>query len=234
MLLSVPDIAPQSGTRLPDRIAGVLFDMDGTLLDSEATHLRAFRDAGHAIGWPIPDALLLDMVGIHRDANAAMLRDRLGSDFPLADFYARGDALFEAAAEAGIPVRPGARALLAHLARSGIPLAIVTSTDAPFAQQRLARAGLLDFFATIVTRSDVTRPKPDPQPYAIAAQRLGVAPAACIAVEDSHTGVRSALAAGIATVMVPDLLPPTPALARACAHVLGSLADLHALLDPSS
>ena len=170
------------------------------------------------------------MVGIHRDENQRVLAERLGPDFPLAQFYADSDALFEAAEDAGIPLRPGADLLLDHLARAGIPMALATSTAAPFAQQRLGRSGLIHYFDVIVTHSDVERPKPDPEPYLLAARRLGIDPAHCVAVEDSHAGVRSATAAGIATVMVPDLLPPTEELTLACAHVLPSLADLCDLL----
>ncbi|WP_366143172.1 HAD family phosphatase [uncultured Sphingobium sp.] len=215
---------------LPDPVRAVIFDMDGTLIDTESAHRRAFVDTGHALGWPLAEELLLSMVGIHRDENQRVLAERLGPDFPLAQFYADSDALFEAAEDAGIPLRPGADLLLDHLTRAGIPMALATSTAAPFAQQRLERSGLIHYFDVIVTRSDVERPKPDPEPYLLAARRLGIDPAHCVAVEDSHAGVRSATAAGIATVMVPDLLPPTEELTLACAHVLPSLADLRDLL----
>lgn len=224
---SAPSSSPSS---LPETIRAVIFDMDGTLIDTEAAHKRAFAQTGEAIGWPMSDALLLSMVGIHRDENERMLSQHLGPDFPLARFYADSDALFEAAVDAGIPLRPGALLLLDHLKQAGIPMALATSTAAPYAQQRLEKSGLLDYFDVIVTRSDVDQPKPHPEPYLLAAQRLGVDPAHIVAVEDSHAGVRSAVAAGMATVMVPDLLPPTEELVLACAQVLPSLTDLRDLL----
>ncbi|WP_298394977.1 HAD family phosphatase [Sphingobium sp.] len=221
--------APAPST-LPDPIRAVIFDMDGTLLETEAVHRNAFAQTAQALGWPMSDALLLSMVGIHRDENERMLAEHMGPDFPLARFYADSDALFEAAVDAGIPLRPGALLLLDHLAQAGIAMALATSTAAPYAQQRLEKTGLLPYFDVIVTRSDVERPKPHPEPYLLAAQRLGVDPAHAVAVEDSYAGVRSATAAGIATVMVPDLLPPTEELVLACAQVLPSLTDLRDLL----
>lgn len=229
--MTLASLAPASPrTVLPDPIHAVIFDMDGTLLDTEAAHRQAFRDTGEALGWPMPEALLLSMVGIHRDENERMLARTLGPDFPLDRFYADSDALFEAAVDAGIGLRPGAELVLEHLAQSAIPMALATSTAAPYAQQRLERTGLARYFDVVVTRSDVERPKPHPQPYLLAARRLGADPAHCVAVEDSYAGVRSAAAAGMATVMVPDLLPPTDELALACAAVLPSLTDLRDLL----
>jgi HAD superfamily hydrolase (TIGR01509 family) len=216
--------------RLPDPVRAVIFDMDGTLLDTEAEHRRVMAQAADALGWPFAEEVQLAMIGIHRDANRAMLVDRFGADFPLEQFYADSDRLFEEALEAAIPMRPGVEPLLQQLAAAGVPMAVATSTEAPYAQQRLQKAGLLDYFDTVVTRNDVDLPKPHPQPYLLAARRLGVDPAQAIAVEDSYAGVRSAAAAGMATVMVPDLLPPTEAELRLVAIVLPSLHDLAALL----
>lgn len=214
----------------PNPVMAVIFDMDGTLLDTEAAHLRAMAEAGTALGWDVPQDLLLRMVGIHREATRWMVAAHFGPDFPLDRFFVDSDALFEAANEIGIAVRPGAVSLLEHLKRAGIPMAVATSTRAPFAQRRLQRAGLLAFFNHVVTRSDVERPKPDPEPYLLAAARLGVDPASAVAVEDSYAGVRSATAAGIATVMVPDLLPPTQESHLLAAAIVPSLEGLRNLL----
>ncbi len=215
---------------IPDPVRAVIFDMDGTLIDTEAAHLRAFAEAGETLGWPLSEEFLLSLVGIYRDQNMATFRDTFGPDFPLERFYAESDALFDGAMEVAVPLKPGATAILEQLSADGIAMAIATSTMEPYAQRRLESAGLLHYFRTVVTRSDVEFPKPDPQPYLMAAGRLGIDPANCVAVEDSYAGVRSATAAGITTVMIPDLLPPTEQLAEVCAAVLPSLSDLGNLL----
>ncbi|EJL31144.1 haloacid dehalogenase superfamily protein, subfamily IA, variant 3 with third motif having DD or ED [Novosphingobium sp. AP12] len=224
-------IAPPLRTPvLPDPIRAVIFDMDGTLLETEAAQHRAFEATGAALGWPLSHEILDSMVGISRDLNQVMLANRLGPDFPLAQFYADSDVLFEAAVDAGLPLRPGARLILDHFRDTGVSLALCTSTQGGKAQARLAQAGLLDYFDVVVTRSDVTHAKPHPEPYLLAAKRLGVDPADCVAVEDSYAGVRSSVAAGIATVMVPDLLPATEEQTLVAAKVLPSLSDLRDLL----
>ncbi|HTM77858.1 MAG TPA: HAD family hydrolase [Devosia sp.] len=108
----------------------------------------------------------------------------------------------------GVPVKPGAREFLAELAERQIPTAVATSSRSPHAQTHLAAVGLLDMFATIVTRDDVIHPKPHPEPYLLAASRLGIDPLKCLALEDSPSGVRAAHAAGMQTIMVPDLVHP--------------------------
>ena len=107
---------------------------------------------------------------------------------------------------------------------------MATSTAAPFAQERLLKCGVADYFDVVVTRSDVTSPKPHPEPYLLAVTRLGADPARVLAVEDSYTGVESAAAAGLATVMTPDLLPPTDRQRAICAAILPSLVELRELL----
>lgn len=217
-------------TPLPDPIRAAIFDMDGTLISTEAVHHRSYAQTAQAIGWPLPDGLLDAMVGVSRDLNEKMLAERLGPEFPLARFYAEADALFDATLEAGVELRPGALVILDHFRAAGIPLALATSTANGLAQWRLEKAGLIDYFDVIVTRDDVAQAKPNPEPYLLAASRLGIAPADCVAVEDSYAGVIAATSAGIATFMVPDLLPATEEMTLAGATVLPSLSALRDLL----
>ncbi|HUD30294.1 MAG TPA: HAD family phosphatase [Novosphingobium sp.] len=215
---------------LPDPVRAVIFDMDGTLLETEAAHQRAFEEAGYAIGWPLEAALLESMIGINRDANQTKLAEVLGPEFPLARFYLESDARFDDIVNAGLPLRPGTEAILGHLRDAGVPMALCTSTEGGIAEARLEQAGLLHYFDVVVTRSDVVEAKPAPEPYLLAASRLGVAPQDCLAVEDSYAGVAAAVAAGIPTIMVPDLLPATEVQESIVLKVLPSLDDLRAIL----
>jgi len=220
------EIAP-----LPFRPAAVIFDMDGLMLDSERVILDALRAAATDHGADIDPDWWLCLIG-HTDA---VCRARLGetigeaaADALLEDGHAR----YVAIADAGVPHRPGIVALLQLLATHGVPRAVATSTRSPLAQRKLAAAGLLSHVDVVCTSSDVASPKPAPDVYLLAAERLGVAPAQCLVLEDSPTGVRAALAAGMTVVQVPDLLMPDDTV-RALGHrIVESLDVVREMITP--
>ena len=215
---------------LPRPLEAVVCDMDGLLLDSEAAHWRTMREAAADLGFEFPDALFLRTVGVDRPRNRALIAAEMGADFPLELFYEDSDLRFEAMIREGLPLRPGAHELLDALDALKLPRAVATSTAAPWAQERLRHAGLLDRIDAVVTLSDVARPKPAPDPYLRAVERLGVRAGHTLAVEDSHNGVRAASRAGLVTIMVPDLLPPTAETDALVAATLPSLHDVASLL----
>jgi HAD superfamily hydrolase (TIGR01509 family) len=131
-----------------------------------------------------------------------------------------------------VPVKTGAVEILGELKGRGIPMAVATSSRAHHALGHLGKAGLLDLFDTIVTRDQVTNPKPHPEPYLTAAERLGVSPVDCLALEDSHSGVRAAHAAGMQTIMVPDLVQPSQEIKLLCTAVMKSLHDVRRAAFP--
>src|SRR5690606_38946113 len=115
-----------------------------------------------------------------------------------------------------------------ELRARGIPTAVATSSRNPHAEHHLGAAGLLELFDTVVTRDDVVNPKPHPEPYLTAAGRLGVDPGRCLALEDSHSGVRAGHAAGMQTVMVPDLVGPSDEIHALGVFIMDSLAQVQA------
>ena len=130
----------------------------------------------------------------------------------------------------GIPLKPGAVDLLGHLQERGLPVALVTSATAGTAHAHLRRCGILEDFRAVVTRDDVERGKPHPEPFLKAARAMGVVPSRCLALEDLLHGAEAAYRSGMMTVMVPDLLEPTDAIRRICAAVAGSLHEVRELL----
>lgn len=141
-------------------------------------------------------------------------------------FLARRDEMLEA----GLPLKCGAVALLDALRENDCPMAIVTSSSRRTAEAHLTLAGIRNRFGTILTRDDVTRGKPSPDLYLLAASRLALPPERCVAVEDSNHGVTSAHAAGTITIMVPDMVPPTDESRARCAAVVADLNAVRTML----
>ena len=121
--------------------------------------------------------------------------------------------------------------LLDHIAALGLPHAICTSSGPQAVGRNLAQHGLTGRFPQVVAAGDYARGKPAPDPFLRAADVLGLPPSACLALEDSHNGVRAAASAGMVTVMVPDLLPPTDDIRPLCAWIATDLHEVRRLLD---
>lgn len=207
--------------------AAAIFDMDGLLIDSERATLRAWTEAALALGVVLHEPDYLQVVGKAAQDSHAILQRHLGGVAP----FEQAMAAVRTALEEGegrellFPLKPGAAALLARLQAAGIPCAVASSSRTDEIAQRLARVGVLQHFAAVAGGNEVLRGKPDPALYALAAARLGMDPARCLAFEDSHNGACAALAAGMGLVVVPDLLQPAPEVAQDCVAVLGSLKE---------
>ena len=213
-------------TRLPRRPAAVVFDMDGLLFDTEQLYAKAILTAAAEVGCPMSHDIFLQLVGRSREVNHRFLLEHYGADYPLEALIAAWGRHFRVLADAGLPIKAGAAELLDLLDELRLPRAIATSSTHPTVRRNLASLGLTERFHCVVAHGDYANGKPSPDPFLAAAVRLGVAPELCLALEDSHNGVRSASSAGMMTVMVPDLMPPTDEICGLCALVVE---DLHAV-----
>jgi HAD superfamily hydrolase (TIGR01509 family) len=206
-------------------LAAVLFDMDGLLIDSEPLWLAAETEVMARLGgspWTAEDQHAL--LGGSLERTVRYLRARATRPQPpdvVADWLMSG--VEDRVRTHGVPLQPGAAALLAAVKEAGLPHALVTSSERSFMDAVLASTGLT--FDLTVCADDVTHTKPDPEPYLRAAKLLGVPPDRCSALEDSPNGVASAEAAGCRVFAVPSLLPIAPGPGRT---VVGSLLDLRA------
>jgi HAD superfamily hydrolase (TIGR01509 family) len=205
--------------------SGVVFDMDGLLLDSE----RPIRDAWVHVAAQFDVELTADVylqwVG-RREADVRKeFGDYFGPRLPFAEACERvRTRVSEHYAEEGYQVKAGAHELLNFLNQRGIPCAVASSTRHTEVHRRLKNAELREFFVSISGGDEVANGKPHPDLFLLAAKRLGIAPQSCLVFEDSEYGAQGALAAGMSVVIVPDLKTPNPAIADQCIAVLESLA----------
>ena len=205
------------------RIRAVVFDMDGLLVDTEALVRDVYVELARARGASMPNHVFHRMIGLPNAASDAVARAHFGPDFPLEALHAEVSARVHAACEVGVALKAGVVELLDHLDVAGTPRAIATSSSHAAVQRTLGPSGILPRFDAVVAAGDYPRGKPSPDPFLVAAQRLGAAPADCLALEDSHNGVRAAHAAGMMTVMVPDLLEATDEMRAKCLAIAESL-----------
>jgi len=186
------------------RYTAVLLDLDGTLVDSEATTLKAWARAKREMGLTPDMAFLESLAGIHDDATD----QRFAQRYPSLDVARTRAIMMETLLEEEarhLPVKPGVFELFDHLDQMDLPRALVTSTKAVRADRKLALTGLDTKFEVIVAVDHVTRAKPAPDPYLLGAAKLGHDPATCLVFEDSDTGVAAGHAAGCTVVQVPDI-----------------------------
>lgn len=210
-------------------IKAVIFDMDGTLLDTEGLFVEYWVKAGRACGWPFErrHGLLL------RSCAAAVaertMKQLFGPGYDHASVRATRRKLMEGVLQGPIPAKPGAVEVLTWLKEQGIPTACATASDLPRAQDNLERAGLGGYLQHILSARNVRRGKPYPDVFRSACDQLGLQPEECLVVEDAPNGVIAAFAAGCQVVMVPDQTQPEDcllSLLTAKVDHLGQIIDL--------
>ena len=211
-------------------IKAIIFDKDGTLHDTEKVYLRAWKAAADEFGVPDIEATVRDCTGTTIPWIAEYWAKKY-PNIPFEEYLPRRQHYYFGILEQGVPVKEGAREVLAYLKAHGYKIGMATSTPWETVKDHLARTGMTEYFDTVVTGDMIRHGKPAPDIYLLAAERLGVDPAACIGVEDSLSGVRSIHAAGMRPVMIPDLIEPTPEIEALVWRRLDEISELIPLLE---
>jgi HAD superfamily hydrolase (TIGR01509 family) len=207
---------------LPGELLGVLFDMDGLLVDTEPLWFEVESSVMDRLGgsWGPADQQALVGGSLNRSLDYLLGKaTRPASRQTVARWMLEG--MVALLRTRPVPVMPGARELISEVAAAGVPYGLVTSSEGPIMEAVLDRLEVT--FPVTVCGDDVSHSKPDPEPYLLAAAKVGADPRQCVALEDSPNGVGAAEAAGCVTVAVPSLVPIPPASTRL---VVTSLTEL--------
>lgn len=213
-------------------IRALLFDMDGTLFDSERIYRDGFILAAREMALP---AEVIDhhpaLCGLPREKSRAYMKGVFGEEFPYDEWRERmwdySSALF---AENGPPRKEGVPEILIELRNMGIRIAVATATRRAVAEDYLQKSGLLPHLDALVTGDRVKNGKPAPDIFLLAARELDTPPEACAVAEDSKNGILAAHAAGTYPILVPDLYPPAREILPLLWHRVDSLWEIPALV----
>jgi len=219
--------------KLPRNPAAVVFDMDGLLFDTERLYEQSSRAAARELGFDMTQAFFRSTIGSPWPVVRGRLIQHFGPDLAIDELYAISRRIFHELIDCRSLLKPGVPELLDLLDELELPRAIATSSSRLTVERHLETHKLAGRFHHIVAHGDYERHKPDPEPYLKAADSLAVLPSLCLALEDSHHGVRSASSAGMMTIMVPDLLPATDDLRALCLHVVPDLHHVYRVIVAS-
>lgn len=191
---------------------GAIFDMDGLLLDTERLYRESWVEVAKAFGQtPVPE-----FPAAVSGSSGEGMRRIVKHYYPAVDaqdfIQSCVDRVDRILDQEGAPEKPGARVLLSCLRARGLRIAVASSSARERILANLRQAGIAAAFDAVVSGQEVERGKPEPDIFLLAARRLGLPPEECYVFEDSLNGVRSGMAAGCVTVMVPDQVPPTEGL----------------------
>ncbi len=188
--------------------SAVIFDMDGLVLDTEATYCIAWQKASEEMGYNFTTAFCLSMSGLHHQDVQRRLTDACGDNFNLKQFAdLSGKYWYQYVNQQGIPVKKGFLNILAELKAKNIPFCLATNSPEKNALECLSLANLNGIFNDVITRDHVQQGKPAPDVFLLAAKVLSTPVSQCLVIEDSKTGIQAAVNAGANSVFIPSVLP---------------------------
>ena len=216
----------------PALVRGLVFDMDGLLLDSEKLVKRTWDYAGSLLGYEDFGDHIYNTVGFNLKRRTRYFRENVSEDFPMEWFAdVTRKKYHEIADEEGVEVKAGARELLEYAKEKDYRIGLATSSRKIHAEQSLKSAGLFCYFDGMVFGDVVKEGKPAPEIYLRACRQIGVEPSEAVALEDAPSGVISAHAAGMRVLVVPDLVEPPEEIIGLVWHRAESLAEVPAMLE---
>lgn len=193
----------------------ILFDMDGTLIDTEKLLFRFWRQAARECGYDMSEETALSLRSLSYKYAPDLMHEKMGGDFDYFKVRERRKALMKEYLDVhGVEAKPDLKEVLFKLTKKGYKLAVVTATAEDRAKKYLTEIDVYSTFDKVICATMVEYGKPSPDVYLYACEQIGEDPNDCIAVEDSPNGILSAYRAGCKPVMIPDLTEPDEELAK--------------------
>lgn len=212
-------------------IEALIFDMDGLLFDSERVVQRSWNMTGEALGIGRVGEHIYNTLGMNAKSRTEYFYSVYGPDFPVEDFHAGTRVNFRKIADSeGVLLKPGVKELLEYGKAQGLKMAVATSSRREYSESLLKEGGIYEYFDGFVFGDMVKNAKPDPEIYLSACKSIGVKPENAMALEDSPNGIRSAYAAGLCPVMVPDLVKPDEEICALAYEIMDSLCEVKEML----
>lgn len=205
----------------------IVFDMDGVLFDTETVCLEGWLAVAEKNNLPGMQEVFPKCIGLNNTDCQAVLMDAYGADFDYAEFRRQASAEFWGYIERkGLPEKPGVHEILEWLKTSGYKVGLASSTKRSSVLSCLENAGITEYFEVIISGDMVEHSKPQPDIYLLACEKLGVEPMEAYAIEDAFNGIRSAYAAGMKPIMVPDMLAPDAEMQEKSVAILKDLGEV--------
>lgn len=189
---------------IPEHINGLIFDCDGTIVDTMPLHYQAWTAALREYGREFPEPLFYELAGIPTIRILEMFNEKYGYQLPVLEAAQRKESLAEKLIPQALPIAPVVGVIRRYADK--LPMAVASGTTRHLCSTILSRLGLMELFKAIVTAEDVEHGKPAPDIFLEAARRIGVSPAECLVYEDADLGLEAARAAGMTAVDIRPFL----------------------------